>query len=131
MRPTFPPSNPVLATRKAELAFGLPLVPARFSVLSLECGRWSSLGTRLGKTFLLDRQDQGLALTSGFSTLSFRYWPVLGPAVCNACTAIGFTSLNAILGGQTLSLASKGTVSWSLGIVLVALIGLLVRLEHP
>jgi hypothetical protein len=56
----------------------------------------------------------------------YSFFPVIAPAICNACTALGFTSLNAILAGQTLSLSSKGGLSWSVGIVVVSLIGLLV-----
>ncbi|KAL7409200.1 permease for cytosine/purines, uracil, thiamine, allantoin-domain-containing protein [Mrakia frigida] len=58
------------------------------------------------------------------SRYSFGYWPVLVPALFNALTAIGFLSLNAILGGQTLSLSSGSDFGWSLGIVLVGLIGI-------
>ncbi|CED85544.1 60s ribosomal protein L34 [Phaffia rhodozyma] len=59
------------------------------------------------------------------SRYTFGRWPNLVPAVLNVCTAVGFLSLTSILGGQLLSLASGGTLSWSLGIVLVGLIGIL------
>ncbi len=57
-----------------------------------------------------------------------RYFPVLLPAFCNSLTMLGFLAINAILGGQTLSLASGGTMSWDVGIVVVGIISLAVSL---
>jgi hypothetical protein len=39
---------------------------------------------------------------------------------------LGFLAINAILGGQTLSIASASTMSWNVGIVVVGIISLIV-----
>lgn len=105
--------------------FSLPL---RSSVACIVCfnalaclpvAYFSTFGPRLGlRQMVLSRYTYG-------------YLFVILPAILNAATSIGFLSLNAILGGQTLSLTSGGTLSWSVGIVLVALIGILVSRQAP
>ncbi len=49
------------------------------------------------------------------------------PSFLNVLTLIGFLAINAILGGQTLSIASNGGMSWDVGIVVVGIISLVVR----
>lgn len=48
-------------------------------------------------------------------------------AAANIVTFMGFLILNVILGGQALSSASSGGLSWNVGIVIIALISLFVR----
>jgi hypothetical protein len=43
---------------------------------------------------------------------------------------LGFLAVNAILGGQTLSLASGSDMSYDVGIVVVGIISLIVRQTH-
>ncbi|KAH9918753.1 NCS cytosine-purine permease [Epithele typhae] len=57
---------------------------------------------------------------------SFGYFGVIIPSVFNLCSMMGFCILNCILGGQTLSSISNGQLSWSVGIVVIAVISLLV-----
>lgn len=57
---------------------------------------------------------------------SCRYYPALLPALCNCLTMLGFLAVNAILGGQTLSLASGSNMSYDVGIVVVGIISLIV-----
>jgi purine-cytosine permease-like protein len=61
---------------------------------------------------------------------AFGYWPALLPAACNCVTMLGFLAINAILGGQTLALASGNTMSWNVGIVVVGIISLLVSVIY-
>jgi purine-cytosine permease-like protein len=46
----------------------------------------------------------------------------------NCISQMGFLSLTVILGGQSLSLASGSSMSWTVGIVIAAIISLLVRI---
>ncbi|EJF63789.1 NCS cytosine-purine permease [Dichomitus squalens LYAD-421 SS1] len=57
---------------------------------------------------------------------SFGYFGVIVPSVFNCCSMMGFCILNCILGGQTLASITDGRLSWSVGIVVVAVISLLV-----
>ncbi|KAI0711159.1 NCS cytosine-purine permease [Cerioporus squamosus] len=57
---------------------------------------------------------------------SFGYFGVIIPAVLNLCSMMGFCILNCILGGQTLSSISDGHLSWSVGIVIIAVLSLLI-----
>ena len=54
------------------------------------------------------------------------YVPALVFGMINCASFIGFLALTVILGGQSLSLASNSTMSWTVGIVIVAVISLLV-----
>lgn len=54
------------------------------------------------------------------------FYPALLPALCNCLTMLGFLAVNAILGGQTLSLASGSGMSYDVGIVVVGIISLMV-----
>ncbi|KAI0938693.1 hypothetical protein AcV5_000314 [Taiwanofungus camphoratus] len=57
---------------------------------------------------------------------SFGYFGVIIPSVINLVSMCGFCISNCILGGQTLSSISNGNLSWSVGIVIIAIISLLV-----
>ncbi|PCH44946.1 hypothetical protein WOLCODRAFT_139341 [Wolfiporia cocos MD-104 SS10] len=57
---------------------------------------------------------------------SFGYFGVIIASVINLATLCGYCILNCILGGQTLSSISGGNLSWSVGIVIIAVISLLV-----
>lgn len=57
---------------------------------------------------------------------SFGYYGVILPCIFNLIGMFGFSILNSILGGQTLASVSDGNLSWSVGIVIVALISLVV-----
>jgi len=54
------------------------------------------------------------------------YWPALICGFLNCLQFIGFMSLTVILGGQSLSLASKSEMSWTVGIIVVSIMSLLV-----
>ena len=55
------------------------------------------------------------------------FWPALVPSFLNCLTLLGFLAINAILGGQTVSIASGSAMSWNVGIVVVGIISLIVR----
>ncbi|KIY69200.1 hypothetical protein CYLTODRAFT_373087 [Cylindrobasidium torrendii FP15055 ss-10] len=57
---------------------------------------------------------------------SFGYFGVIIPCVLNLINMIGFCVLNCILGGQTLSSVADGNLSWTVGIVIIAVISLFI-----
>jgi NCS1 nucleoside transporter family len=57
---------------------------------------------------------------------TFGYYGVILPCIFNLIGICGFTILNAILGGQTLAAVADGSLSWTVGIVIVTLISLCV-----
>ncbi|KAJ7634710.1 permease for cytosine/purines, uracil, thiamine, allantoin-domain-containing protein [Roridomyces roridus] len=57
---------------------------------------------------------------------SFGYFGVLGPVLLNLIGMTGFCILDCILGGQTLAAVADGNLSWSIGIVIIAVVSLLV-----
>ncbi|KLO11397.1 NCS cytosine-purine permease [Schizopora paradoxa] len=57
---------------------------------------------------------------------SFGYYGVIILSVINLATMTGFMILNCILGGQTLASVTNGSLSWSVGIVIIAVVSLLV-----
>jgi len=57
---------------------------------------------------------------------SFGYYGVILPVIFNLIGMVGFCILNCILGGQALSSVADGKLTWTAGIVIVALISLLV-----
>ncbi|OCH93364.1 NCS cytosine-purine permease [Obba rivulosa] len=57
---------------------------------------------------------------------SFGFFGVIVPSLFNMASLCGFCILNCILGGQTLASISNGNLSWSVGIVVIAVISLLV-----
>ena len=57
---------------------------------------------------------------------SFGYYPVFFACLLNFVGMIGFCSLNAASGGQVLSAVSNGSLSSSVGIVIIAVIALFV-----
>jgi purine-cytosine permease-like protein len=59
---------------------------------------------------------------------AFGYYPGMIFGLFNCASFLGFLSLTVILGGQCLSLASGQGMSWTVGIVVVAIIALLVRI---
>ncbi|KIL64408.1 hypothetical protein M378DRAFT_163147 [Amanita muscaria Koide BX008] len=60
------------------------------------------------------------------SRYSFGYYGVIIPCVLNLIGMCGFCILNCILGGQALSSAANGNLSWTVGIVIIAMISLLI-----
>lgn len=54
------------------------------------------------------------------------YFPTIIIGLANCFTLLGFMSLTTILGGQCLSIASGGDMSWDVGIAVVCVIGLFV-----
>ncbi|KAG8958270.1 hypothetical protein FRC00_002890 [Tulasnella sp. 408] len=54
------------------------------------------------------------------------YHLVALPALLNAATMMGFMILNCILGGETLASVSDGSLSWNVGIVIIAVISLII-----
>ncbi|KAH9477681.1 Purine-cytosine permease fcyB [Psilocybe cubensis] len=57
---------------------------------------------------------------------SFGYYGVIVPCIMNLIGMIGFSILNCILGGQALASVSSHNLSWTVGIVVIAIISLLV-----
>ncbi|KAI0795398.1 cytosine-purine permease [Abortiporus biennis] len=57
---------------------------------------------------------------------SFGYFGVIPPSILNLASMTGFCILNCILGGQTLASVSNGNLSWTVGIVIIAVVSLLV-----
>lgn len=57
---------------------------------------------------------------------SFGYFGVIIASVINLAVMCGYCILNCILGGQTLSSITNGNLSWTVGIVIIAVISLLV-----
>lgn len=55
-----------------------------------------------------------------------RYHLAALPALLNAATMMGFMILNCILGGETLASVSDGSLSWNVGIVIIAIVSLFV-----
>ncbi|CAA7268419.1 unnamed protein product [Cyclocybe aegerita] len=60
------------------------------------------------------------------SRYSFGYYGVIIPCVMNLIGMIGFSILNCILGGQALASVTNDNLSWTVGIVVIAVISLLV-----
>ncbi|KZT63359.1 hypothetical protein DAEQUDRAFT_733926 [Daedalea quercina L-15889] len=60
------------------------------------------------------------------SRYSFGYFGVMIMSIFNMATGMGYNILNCILGGQTLSSVSSGHLTWTVGIVIIALISLFV-----
>ncbi|KAF8636998.1 hypothetical protein AX17_003111 [Amanita inopinata Kibby_2008] len=60
------------------------------------------------------------------SRYSFGFYGVIVPCVLNLIGMCGFCILNCILGGQTLASAANGNLSWTVGIVIIAVVSLLV-----
>ncbi|KAF5318815.1 hypothetical protein D9619_010747 [Psilocybe cf. subviscida] len=60
------------------------------------------------------------------SRYSFGYYGVIAACIMNLIGMIGFSILNSILGGQTLASVSNQHLSWTVGIVVIAVIALLV-----
>ncbi|KZT10370.1 NCS cytosine-purine permease [Laetiporus sulphureus 93-53] len=57
---------------------------------------------------------------------SFGYFGVIIMSCFNMATGLGYCILNSILGGQTLSSITNGSLSWSVGIVIIAVVSLLI-----
>ncbi|KAF7316409.1 NCS cytosine-purine permease [Mycena indigotica] len=57
---------------------------------------------------------------------SFGYFGVIAPVLLNLIGMTGFCILDCILGGQTLAAVADGNLSWSIGIVIIAVISLLI-----
>ncbi|KAL6303234.1 NCS cytosine-purine permease [Sparassis latifolia] len=57
---------------------------------------------------------------------SFGFFGVIIPSIFNLASMCGFCILNCILGGQTLASITNGNLSWSVGIVVIAVVSLLI-----
>ncbi|KAB5588567.1 Anaphase-promoting complex subunit 1 [Ceratobasidium theobromae] len=51
---------------------------------------------------------------------SFGYYGTIVPAILQLLVTVGYSMLNVILGGQILSVVSGGTLSWNVGILVIA-----------
>ncbi|KAK2465080.1 hypothetical protein APHAL10511_002888 [Amanita phalloides] len=60
------------------------------------------------------------------SRYSFGYYGIIIPCILNLIGMCGFCIINCILGGQALSSVSDGHLSWTIGIVIIAVVSLLV-----
>ncbi|KAL5514386.1 hypothetical protein ACEPAG_2474 [Sanghuangporus baumii] len=63
--------------------------------------------------------------TMCLSRYSFGFYGISVPCILGLATMTGFMILNCILGGQTLSAVSGGDLSWTVGIVIIAILSLL------
>ncbi|KAH7924911.1 hypothetical protein BV22DRAFT_1195556 [Leucogyrophana mollusca] len=59
------------------------------------------------------------------SRYSFGYFGIIIPAILNLIGLCGFNIVNCILGGQALSSVTGGTMSWTVGIVIIAILAML------
>lgn len=85
------------------------------AVLSLPAAYFSTFGPQLGMRQMVQAR------------YSWGYFPTCIACILNATGMIGFTILNNILGGQTLSAVPKGeSLSPSVGIVIIAVVSLIV-----
>jgi len=57
---------------------------------------------------------------------SFGYFGVIIPSILNLATFMGYLILNCILGGSTLASISNGRLSWTVGIVIIAVLSLFI-----
>ncbi|KAF9268967.1 NCS cytosine-purine permease [Marasmius fiardii PR-910] len=102
------------------LVFGLGvkascLVILFFNLLcSLPTAYFATWGPRLGLRQMVQAR------------YSFGYYGVVVPCILNLINMIGFCILNCIIGGQTLASVADGHLSWSVGIVIIAIISLVV-----
>ncbi|KAI0289689.1 NCS cytosine-purine permease [Multifurca ochricompacta] len=100
------------------VAFGLGLRDACLTILffNLLCAAppayFSTWGPKLGLRQMCA------------SRYTFGYYGVMVPSLLSLVSGIGFCILNSILGGQ--ALASVGNISWTVGIVIIAVISLVV-----
>ncbi|KAF8621764.1 hypothetical protein AX15_007503 [Amanita polypyramis BW_CC] len=60
------------------------------------------------------------------SRYSFGFYGVIIPCILNLVNICGFSILNCIIGGQTLANVTNGRFTWTVGIVIVAVVSLLV-----
>lgn len=60
------------------------------------------------------------------SRYSFGYYGIMIPAILNLIGLCGFNILNSILGGQALASVSNDNMSWTVGIVIIAMIALVI-----
>ncbi|KAF8434576.1 NCS cytosine-purine permease [Boletus edulis BED1] len=60
------------------------------------------------------------------SRYSFGFYGVIIPTVFNLTGLCGFNILNCILGGQTLSSVTNNNLSWTVGIVIIALLSMVI-----
>lgn len=64
--------------------------------------------------------------TMVFARYSFGYYVASFPAFLNLATFIGFTAVNAIVGGQTLAVIQGDSLSPNVGIVIIAIVSLVI-----
>ncbi|KAI6150039.1 permease for cytosine/purines, uracil, thiamine, allantoin-domain-containing protein [Pisolithus thermaeus] len=57
---------------------------------------------------------------------SCRYYGIMIPTILNLIGLCGFNILNSILGGQALASVSNNNMSWTVGIVIIALVALVI-----
>ncbi|KAJ7090589.1 permease for cytosine/purines, uracil, thiamine, allantoin-domain-containing protein [Mycena crocata] len=102
------------------IAYGLSLRDSALIILffNLLCcippGYLSTWGPKLGLRQMVQAR------------YSFGYFGVLAPVLLNLIGMTGFCILDCILGGQTLAAVANGNLSWSIGIVIIAVISLLI-----
>ncbi|KAI0037227.1 NCS cytosine-purine permease [Vararia minispora EC-137] len=60
------------------------------------------------------------------SRFTFGFYGTALPSVLSLMNGFGFSILNCVLGGQALSSVSDGTLSWTVGIVIIAVISLVI-----
>ncbi|KAJ7151151.1 permease for cytosine/purines, uracil, thiamine, allantoin-domain-containing protein [Mycena filopes] len=102
------------------IAYGLSLRDSSLIILffNLLCclppGYLSTWGPKLGLRQMVQAR------------YSFGYFGVIAPVLLNLIGMTGFCILDCILGGQTLAAVADGNLSWSIGIVIIAVVSLLV-----
>ncbi|KAG7446742.1 uncharacterized protein BT62DRAFT_986678 [Guyanagaster necrorhizus] len=122
------------------IAFGLGvrdscLVILFFNLLcALPPAYLTTWGPQLGlRQMVQARYSFGFAFSAEFhpdaevvNMMLSRYFGVIIPCIFNLIGMCGFCILNCILGGQALSSVADGNLSWTIGIVVIAIISLLV-----
>lgn len=111
---------PIASGMVGTLAFGLSLRDASLVILffSLLCAVPPSYLATLGPKTGLRQMIQG--------RYSFGYYPQVIPILLNLATLVGFCVIALVIGGQTLSAVSGGSLSWNVGIVILGLLSLIV-----
>lgn len=102
------------------LSYGLSLRASALIILcfsipsALPVGYLATLGPKTGMRQIIQAR------------YSFGYWLVSVPVILNLATLTGFCIIDSVIGGQTLSAVSNGSLTPAVGIIIIALLAMLV-----
>lgn len=111
---------PIVTGMAATLSYGLSLLSASmvilfFSILcTIPVGYLAIIGPKTGMRQMMQAR------------YSFGYYLVGVPVTLNLATLTGFCIIDSVIGGQTLSAVAGGSLSPNVGIVIIALLGMVV-----